>query len=196
MSHVHVFFFRICFFFCFVLFCCVCMTVTCAPVCPPCSFSLHSHSMTNVKRISSLRENSPSTRTKRVSRTAVTLTVSKLSDTSRACFHAGGGVSVSLTCSSVLGRAAVRGCSSLAWMPIALAEERPSCSLSCDVTSIHTVELVRPIFSPPPPPPGVMSAHFLPACSLSCCTYLPLLAAGCSSRARSPGPRLPLLTRS
>lgn len=47
----------------------------------PCSLSLHSHSMTNVKRISSLRESSPSTRTRRVSRMAVTPTVSKLWDT-------------------------------------------------------------------------------------------------------------------
>lgn len=51
------------------------------PVCPPCFLSLHSHSMTNVKRISSLRESSRSTRTKRVSRMAVIRTVSKLTDT-------------------------------------------------------------------------------------------------------------------
>lgn len=47
----------------------------------PCFLSLHSHSMTNVKRISSLHESSHSTRTKRVSRMAVIQTVSKLTDT-------------------------------------------------------------------------------------------------------------------
>lgn len=47
----------------------------------PCFLSLHSHSMTNVKRISSLHENSHSTRTKRVNRMAVIQTVSKLTDT-------------------------------------------------------------------------------------------------------------------
>lgn len=50
-------------------------------LCAPCFLSLHSHSMTNVKRISSLRESSRSTRTKRVSRMAVIQTVSKLADT-------------------------------------------------------------------------------------------------------------------
>lgn len=152
------------------------MTVTCAPVCPPCSFSLHSHSMTNVKRISSLRENSPSTRTKRVSRTAVTLTVSKLSDTSRACFHAGGGgISVSLTCSSVLGQAAVRGCSSLAWMPIALAEERPSCSLSRDVHPFGRTCATH-FFSPSATTRGHVSS--LPASLQSVLLHLPP-PAGC-----------------
>lgn len=52
----------------------------------PCFLSLHSHSMTYVKRISSLRESSHSTRTKRVSRMAVIRTVSKLTDTH--VFHA------------------------------------------------------------------------------------------------------------
>lgn len=47
----------------------------------PCFLSLHSHSMTNVKRISSLHESSHSTRTKMVSRMAVIQTVSKLTDT-------------------------------------------------------------------------------------------------------------------
>lgn len=50
-------------------------------LCAPCFLSLHSHSMTNVKRISSLHENSHSTRTKRVNRMAVIQTVSKLTDT-------------------------------------------------------------------------------------------------------------------
>lgn len=46
----------------------------------PCSLSLHSLLMTNVKRISPLHESSRSTRTKRVSRMAVIQSVSKLSD--------------------------------------------------------------------------------------------------------------------
>lgn len=47
----------------------------------PCFLSPHSHSMTNVKRISSLHESSHSTRTKRVSRMAVIPTVSRLTNT-------------------------------------------------------------------------------------------------------------------
>lgn len=47
----------------------------------PCFLSLRSHSLTNVKRISSLHESSHSTRTKMVSRMAVIQTVSKLTDT-------------------------------------------------------------------------------------------------------------------
>lgn len=150
----------------------------------PCSFSLHSLLMTNVKRISSLHESSHSTRTKRVSRMAVIQSVSKLSD---AHLH-----KESMYCRSYVelkGRWEHEGISCfLPWsLPVVFArslsvalqvpffllwcqsvlEKRNNCSLSCSFIStrwFHTTQFF------------LFRDHVVQAlqiCGLSCCLSPP-----------------------
>lgn len=180
-------------------------------LCAPCFLSFHSHSMTNVKRISSLHESSHSTRTKRVSRMAVIPTVSKLADTHVLPRRA----SVSVTCRADRGFAGVfqaqrlRGGLScfLSWFPVGFvfflfllchsqiysasgadqsAGEKPSqcCSFSRDMSPYG--DIVRPSF-----PSESSSARSQPSSMLSCYIWRPLLAAQCLDRDRSVGVQLP-----